>query len=753
MTETEAAFLERMKGLFRVEAEEHLNVLSKGLIALEGKPEPKAQKEWIETIYREAHSLKGAARVVNFVAIQEICQSLESVLSAWKNNKISVTTELFNTLYSTLDLIKGYISPSNTQAAVTDQQHLNALIKDLNGALVNRTLDSNGTQPHSEISSISSPETTKEHVPEPIHQEPIMDKTIRVSTKKLDKLFQQVEETLIIKLTANQRVAAIKDMQNSFKKWEKQSAHMQNDSFQQDFIKSFKEDLDRLAKATSQDYRVFSGMVDSLLDDTKKVLMQPFSTLLETFPLMIRDLSHKIGKEVSFNTAGGDIEIDRRILEDMKDPLTHLLRNSLDHGIESPGDRVKKGKPKEGKISIAATQVSGNSMEIVISDDGSGIDYAKVKEAALKLGIISTVDADNLSQQEASRLVFHSGVSTSPIITDLSGRGLGMGIVSEKVEKLGGQIFLETTKDQGTTFRIVLPLSLATFRGIHVKISDRDFIVPTHYVKRVIRMNPQDIKTVEGQETVQLDQKTLSYIHLCDMLRIPRVAATARDIPENNTSGNPAEQHIKKLLVIIIKAAETMVAIGVDAILCEQEVFVKSLGNQLQRVPNISAATVSEWGKVIPILDAYDLVKSFQKEGASRKSSAASSKDKATPSKKTIIIAEDSLTARTLLKNIVDTAGYNVKTVVDGAEAFSLLKTEHADLLLSDIEMPRMDGIELTRKVRGDEKLKNLPIILCTSRGSREDREQGIDAGANAYLDKSNFEQSNLLDIIHKLVH
>lgn len=719
MTQKEEEFIAKLRATFKVEAEEHIKVLSDGLIALETQPDIQNQRELIETIFREAHSLKGGARAVNLVEIQDICQSMENVLSAWKAEKIHPSPELFTTLYATIDIVKNFITLSGSPQPEMSKR-IPGLIEILGKLSDGKPVSE---QTAATLAQTEQPSQTSSNA------------TIRVSTQKLDKLFQQVEETLIIKLTASQRVAAMKEMQNELKKWEKRFGNGH-----QEFIKSFSENLDMLTKATAQDYRVIAGMVDTLLDDTKKVLMQPFSTLTEIFPRMVRDLSHSLGKEVAFHVSGSDIDIDRRILEELKDPITHLLRNSLDHGIELPEQREKSGKKKEGTISISATQISGNSMEIVISDDGAGVDPAKVKESALKQGAISSSDADTLTEQEIISLIFHSGVTTSPIITDLSGRGLGMGIVTEKVEKLGGQLFLESKKGVGTTFRIVLPVSLATFRGIHVRVSERDFIIPTHYVRRVIRIKPEEIKTIEGKETIFTDQKTISYVHLCDLLDMPRKT------PDKDLKAN------EKRLVVIVKAAETLAAIGVDSILCEQEVFVKSLGKQLQRVRNFTAATVTEWGKVIPILDPYDLIKSLLRENIVKNTTAAPSGDKSILSKKTIIIAEDSLTARTLLKNILDTAGYTVKTAVDGAEAFSLLKTEHADLLLSDVEMPRMNGFELTRKVRGNEKLKDLPIVLCTSRGSKEDREQGIEAGANAYMDKSSFAQSNLLDIIQKLV-
>ena len=789
MTQKEAEFMAKLLATFKVESDEHLKVISDGLLSLEGKGEKKEKKDVLESIYREAHSLKGAARAVNLEFIQDICQSLENVLSAWKENKIQPSPKLYNTLYAAIDMIGNYLSLTGAQGHTLDTNSISDLVKELESlktyaAQFGQEPESIEAKPYKsekkkrtkakkvekkeEIKhedSLAKSNTQPEAAQEKLIKNSV-DKTIRVSSQKLDKLMQEVEEMLMVKITSRRQMLELKSFNDDIKHWEKMWNHIQTDAkllaqgtksmmlenveikhakkwlqlfdfleWQQEYITNLSGKASKLTIASSQDCRVLGGMVDTLLEDTKKVLMQPLGTLLDTFPRMVRDMSQALGKEVLLEIQGSDIEVDRRILEEMKDPMIHLLRNSIDHGIEPPEIRKKKNKSSEGTITISGTQVSGNSIEIVISDNGAGINLEKVKECAVKQGILSQKDIEGLNPQEAAQLIFHSGVSTSPIITDISGRGLGMGIVSEKVEKLGGQYYLETKPDEGTTIKVLLPLSLATFRGIHVRASGHDFIIPTHNVKRVLRIDRSGIKTVEGKETVCIDKKAFSYEHLSNLLMLER---------------NPVEDP-SKLFIIILKTAETAVALGVDQILNEQEVFIKGLGKMLKRVKNIGAATVMEWGKVIPILESLDLIKSIAKK-PSAKTSVIINQEKMPVKKKRILVVEDSMTARMLLKNILETAGYSVKTAVDGAEGFSMLKQEKPDLLLSDIEMPRMDGLELTKKVRSDEKLKELPVVLCTARGSKEDREKGIELGANAYITKSDFVQSNLLDIIQKLL-
>lgn len=814
MDSKEAAFLAKLRATFKIEAEEHLKNLNKELLNLEKCQSDLPPQDLLESIFREAHSLKGAARSVNHDVIQLICQTMENVLSALRQKRIKSSPNMFDTLYSTVDLIgkllEENVDPKSKNMLTLMIQKLDALLNTVSEEPENQTKDisTSNTSPPSSLTSIPEGEKTtpilstteiektasllsirafkknSKSIPE-VEDSPSLppkpeieksesnsekkpsfsdgppqasERTIRVSLNKLDSLFQQAEELLTVKLTSQQQLYELKKMEKSLRQWQKEFLLIEGDIQQylvknvapqkidenkmpvfferhHTFVKYLRENLSGLIKSTSQDYRLMGSMVDSLLDDAKKLLMQPFSTLLETFPRMVRDLSHQLKKDVKFEIQGDNIEIDRRILEEMKDPLIHMIRNCLDHGIESAEIRKQKNKPPTGTIRVSAAQLSGNSVEIVVSDDGQGILHEMVKATAVKQKVITQKEADTLTEDEATRLIFHSGVSTSQIVTELSGRGLGMGIVAERVDKLGGQLSI-STKPTGTSIRMVLPLTLATFRGIHLKAADQIFIMPTHNVKRVVRIWSEEIKSVENRMTISIDGKALSYVPLKDVLGI--------------STPNPIEQSSSWLTVLIVKAGEQVVAFGVDEVLNEQEVLVKRFGKQLTRVRNILSATIMEMGKVVPILNPSDLVKSIM--GGSFMQSGPSNNGAQSKEIKRIILAEDSVTTRILLKNILESAGFDVTVAVDGLEALKLLREKKFDLLLTDIEMPNMNGFELTENVRQSESLKNLPVILCTSLTSQEDREHGVEVGANAYMDKSSFTQSLLLDIIEKLL-
>jgi two-component system, chemotaxis family, sensor kinase CheA len=421
----------------------------------------------------------------------------------------------------------------------------------------------------------------------------------------------------------------------------------------------------------------------------------------------------------------------------MKDPLVHLVRNCVDHGIEKPRERERKKKRPQGVITIAISQKDGGKVEILVSDDGAGIDLAQVRASGLKAGVISQKDVGKLDDAAVAALIFQSGVTTNPIVTDLSGRGLGLAIVREKVDKLGGTLSVETQPDIGASFRMVLPLSLASFRGVLVRSEEQLFIVPSVQVAHTLRAKQEQIKSVENREVLEQDGGVIPLVRLGDVLGLPR-----KSVP-----GNAAAP----VYIVILTSAEQRMAFVVNEIVDEQEVLVKSLGQNLTRVRNITGAAVLGTGKVVPVLNVSDLMQS-----ALHVSVAPTARDEgkkpAEERQQRLLVAEDSITTRTLLKNILESAGYTVKTAMDGVDALTSLRAEEFDLVVSDVEMPRMNGFGLAAAIRADKKLADLPVVLVTALESREDRERGIDVGANAYIVKSSFEQSNLLEVVRRLI-
>ena len=757
--------LKRLLATFKIEAQEHIEAIASGLVELEKAPTPEMRATVLEDTFRSAHSLKGAARTVNESDIATLCQPLESVFAALKRSDIAPTPELFDLLHRVVDMLGRLLHFLDPNPPAGARPAVSGLVHSLHAALHH--------------APVPKPPEPEEKPPE-VNVAPADDivardmaDTVRVATSRLDAVLLQSEELLSVKLASAQYAVKLRQLQLQSSEWKKRWAKLRADvrllrhslegkkngngngngglagnpqltrvadflDWNQGFMESMETELIGLGATAEHDQRSAGTMVDNLLDEMKKVVVQPFSTLLDVFPRFVRELSREQGKEVDLVMHGGGIEIDRRILERMKDPLIHLVRNCLDHGIEMPAVRAQKGKPPRATIMIGISPRDGGNVEMMVSDDGAGIDPGKVKESAIKAGLLTAEKAEALGDREALLLACQTGISTSPIITDISGRGLGLAIVKEKTEKLNGALAIESEPGRGTTFRIILPLTLARFRGIVVRVDEHLFVLPTSNVERVTRIAKEEVKTVGNRETIAFDGDAMSLARLGDVLALPR---------KNATDGAP-----EFLPAVVLASASVRIAFAVDEILNEQEVLVKTLPKQLGNVRNIAGATILGTGRVVPILNVPDLMKSAVEASESGIGAPVAPTQATGAVRKSVLVAEDSITSRTLLKNILENAGYDVETAVDGVDAFTKLRSKDFAIVVSDVDMPRMNGFGLTSKIRADKKFAELPVILVTALDSREDREHGIDVGASAYIVKSSFDQSNLLEVIQRLI-
>ena len=793
---SDAEFQKRLLATFSIEAQEHLKGITDALLALEQEGTPERQEEIVEAVFREAHSLKGAARAVNRTDVESLCQALEGLFAAMKRNEVRLTPELFDLMQRARDVLAQLLlTPGPFEGGEGEQsrrQMIEALVKAAQGrgseagrseagrsettGSEARGSEARGSEARGSEARDAGPvepgrvgtgevEHPVPHAPIPA---PVTEETVRVATAKLASLLLLSEEMVSAKLSAGQHVVQMRELRSAYRAWRKEWGRFFPDlqsvgvaikrfaaggpgemsgeearsvlkileflEWNATFVRSLEARSAAYLKSADRDSRTLGGLVDNLLEDVKKVMMFPFSSLLEAFPKIVRDLSRDHGKEVDLVIRGEELEIDRRILEEMKDPLLHLVRNCISHGIELPSERELKQKPRRGKLSISITPREGRA-EIIVSDDGAGIDARMMRSTLTKLGIVPGDKAEGMTDAELLPFIFQSGVSTSPIITEISGRGLGLAIVREKVEKLGGSISFETYPDRGTSFRIVLPLSVATFRGILVRVSERLFVLPSIHVERAVRVKREEVATVQNREIIDLNGRSVALARLAGVLELP-----GGDIlPE-------------QLQAVVVTVGEQSVAFVVDEVLNEREVLMKRIGPQLSRVRNIAGATLLGSGKVVPILNVPDLIKSATHSGLPVKT-LVGTPGQGVPQaqERRILVVEDSITSRTLLKNILESAGYSVATAVDGVDGFTQLKNGRFDLVVSDVDMPRMNGFELTTKIRTELGLAELPVVLVTALGSREDRERGVDVGANAYIVKGSFDQSDLLKTVQRL--
>lgn len=768
-------FLKKLREAFNLEAAEHLSKISSSILTMEGIQAP-YPKDLIEEAYRAAHSLKGASRAVDLRDIETICHAVEGAFSKISKGDLLPDKELLELMLSATDTMEGILNGTKNLGAV----QIGSLVKSIEDATIPKPktpvqkmsqiaaktvltqqepissqapAQANTSCPEpaplstqappvqqekkSEIKHMPEQMLVAENTPEEPQKAPIAS-TIRLPTEKLELVLRDAENIISAKLALRQIIEYLNELSSNCD----EMLALKNKSLESlvtDLAETSKV-LKKITKyATTEEYRI-GGRIDTLIDDARSLLMLPCSLLLEGFPRMVHDLAQSMGKKIELLMEGKSIELEKHILEKLKDPLTHLVRNAIDHGIESPQQRKAAGKPETAFIKIKITNLDSKHIEISVSDDGSGLNYEKIKATALSKNLITKEEAATLDKDHLGLLIFESGFSTSPIVTDLSGRGLGMSIVQRAIDELEGYIKIESNHGEGTTFRLVVPFSRATFRATLIKVAGRKFAIPTSSIVKTLRVSAASIFHAGGREMMYFDAKPLG------ILRVDKIL----NLPPRNTEDLPEFMNI-----IITQSGESQAALLIDEILHEQELLLKPLGQLLKNITLVSGASIAGDGEIIPVLNAKDLMRSVsarELEASFAKTTASKTKEKRSKKKKSILVVEDSITSRMLIKTILESEGYAVSVAVDGQDGYTALKSNPVDCVVTDIEMPRMNGFELTAKIRADKKLSNLPVILVTSLQSREDKEKGVEVGANAYIQKSNFSQTTLLDTIKRFI-
>ncbi len=760
---------------FKTEQAEHVQKINEGLLALEKNPAGQGQQPLLEQIFREAHSLKGAARAVGMTTIESLGHHLEDLLLGAKEGRLTFSPELFDLLYQALDAVEMLIQRVEAGEATPPTGVLTLLtqLEEAAGQAAEEqtcreTAGETPAETEDEPQNQAAEAQTKEIEGEPeeieqleasrtLQSSNLQDETIRVSVSKLDALMAQFSELLGAKIRAEQRLAEVRQLQTVAAEWQKEWLALRSNYSRlirnghngygkdvtalldfvgdnQEQLRAFNAHSNTLYRQLSNDTLRLSLIIDELQEEIKRVRMLPLATITATFGRMVRDLAREQHKQITLTITGGETELDKRVLEQIKDPLIHLLRNAVDHGLETTAERERTGKPAEGHIVLSASQ-QGNNVVITISDDGRGLDVQAIRLAAARKGLLSLAEAEKLSEGEVPNLIFSSGLSTSKIITDISGRGVGLDVVRQNVEELHGILEIDFEPGQGTTFMMTLPLTLASSRGLLVGVGAQTFALPHSTVERMLHIDRNAIASVEGKEAITYRDKPVALAWLADLLELPR---TAQD------SG--------QLTVVIVGVAEKRLGLIVDHLAGEQEIVMKSLGKQLVKVGGIAGATVLGSGQVILVLHTADLVK-LAARTQSRAPIVVDTNHKQAAQQQTILVVDDSITTRTLEKNILEAAGYAVKLATDGEEALGILMSDSLpNLIVSDVNMPRLDGFGLTNRIKRDDRYTDIPVILVTSLDSPTDKARGIEVGADAYIVKSSFDQGNLLETIEQLV-
>lgn len=726
------ALRQRLLASFRAEAAERLATLAD---VLANWREGGASQDDIESLFREVHSIKGASRAAGVGQIEQLCHAWESLLSAVRHGDLPLDGERVEMCRLTLKVVQRL----HAEQAVDDHE-LAQLVDSLNDSAQGRAV----VLP--EV-SVGAPEAPRDPA------------TVRVATQRLDALLFHSEVLLQHKLEAQAHASALKEHAAAFEP-QRVKRMLGAGALRQlrDNIEGVPAELrealgdaldhldwsmaqfDRLHFAASRLAREgdllavgLTRLSDSLVAEVQEALLLSGASLFEGVPAMVQDIASQAGKRVELEVDGANLQIDKRILDELRSVLTHLLRNAVDHGLETPEQRGLRGKRAVGRLQVELIQEAADRFELRVTDDGQGIDIGRLKAKAVAAGRLTPEQAEAMGAREAQALIFVSGLSTSAMLTDISGRGLGMAIIQDTVERLGGRIEIGSAMGQGTCFHLHLPLSLSTFRAVIVRNAERVFAVPALAVERCLRLPASAIRTLENRPSVSFEGRVLPLWPLGDVLGLAQPPLSEGD-----------------LTLLLLRVRGERFVLLVEELLGDQEIIVKSLGKQLVRVRNLMGATLLGDGRLVPILHPADLYRSALASEASSLSQQARPRDSAVARR--LLVAEDSFTSRGLLKAILEAAGYRVVTANDGLEAWNALKQSHFDLLVSDVEMPRLDGFTLTSRIRADRELAELPVVLVTALHSAEDRARGLEAGANAYLAKGGFEQDNLLEAIRRLL-
>jgi two-component system chemotaxis sensor kinase CheA len=684
----QATLARRLMDVFLSELDEHVRALNDGLLALEKHPGRVERVALVTALLRSAHSLKGAAGAVGVRQIETLCHGVEEILGTARDGSVTLGPNEFKTVYEAVDAIAA------------------------GGARLREQRDGSGPRDGSGENDRVEPVAASFDTGH-----------VRVPVDKLDDILARGGELLLARNRLGLRVQTVDTLHRLVDEW-KGDAGAEN-------IRRLERELKRLGVLLAQDLRALDAVAGGLDHEVRSVRMLPLGEACAGLERIVRDLALAGGKAVDLTVDGGHVALDRTVIDAIRDPLAHLVRNAVDHGIETPAERAAAGKPARGRVRISAA-LRGSQVEIVLSDDGRGLDLDAIRTKARASGLAVAED-----DRAAAQLIFLPGFSTTRRVTEISGRGVGLDVVRSKVARLNGAVDVSFEPGAGTRFTFVLPLTLTCLRALLVRDGGCVYAFDASSVARVLSIRPGDVRTMEGYDAILTGAAPLPLVTLAHALGLP--------------VRGPATEGKRSVIVLATGGREA--AFSVEELLAEQEIFIKHIGVRLGRVGQVTGATIMPDGSVALILSAAGLVGDAL-DHLSHGVRAGDPGESSPLARKRLLIVDDSITTRTLMDNILGTAGYDVTVTVDGAEAWAMLQERGSaiDLVVSDVEMPRMDGFALTQAIRSLGDRADLPVVLVTARSSDQDKARGMEVGANAYLVKSAFDQRALLDVIAHLL-
>lgn len=714
-----------MLELFREEIRTHTAGLSQGLLELERDP---GNPQRIEPVMRAAHSLKGACRIVGIDSAVELAHLMEDGFVAAQNGKLAIAPASIDTLLRATDLLAGLGNDDPGHWANTHHADVSQL--KLAVQAINR--GETPTAPAATPVVVPAPTAVEATPPAPA------EAVVRVTAQSLNRLMSLAGESLVQARWLQPFATALAEL----KKYQDQIAAR----------------LDTIAQSSGSDAKVaaeagqlaarsrqllterigeFENHANQAEDLNSRLYqevivsrMRPFADGLHGFPRLVRDTARMLGKQVRLEVVGQNTEVDRDILEKLEAPLTHLLRNAMDHGIESVDVRTARGKPAEGTVKLEARH-RGGMLSITVGDDGAGIDIERLRNKVLDRRLAPAEMVRRMTEAELLEFLFLPGFSTAAQLTEVSGRGVGLDVVLETVRKVGGSVHITTALGRGTSFHLMLPLTLSVVRAVLVEIAGEPYAFPHTRIDRLLRVPRTEVQSLQHRQFITVGENSVGLVLASQLLDLP---ADPTDDPD--------------ISVVLVSDTSGLYGLIVDSFRGEQDLVVRPLDPRLGKVPNVGSAAILDDGSPVLIVDVEEMCRSmdqFIQTGTLRRVDANAGSESA---KKRILVVDDSITVREVQKQILRARGYDVETAVDGQDGWRRLGQERYDLVVSDVDMPKMTGLQLIRRIRDDAKLRDLPVIVVSYKDRDEDRLLGMEAGANHYLTKASFHDDTFVGAV-----
>jgi two-component system, chemotaxis family, sensor kinase CheA len=692
-----------LQALFLEELDERLRDFDADLEKLEATADETERVAIVNRLFRGAHSLKGAASTVGAASIESVCHQLEDFLGELRDGRVIFIAGHADVLLETTAALR---------AAGRD------LAKGKPGVPIVADLAERLASPAAPPPAPPPPQRPPpaSEAPTAAVLPPLRDRTLRVASEKIDALLQQSGELISARMRSDMlrsEIATAADLAHRIRRGTPDA----------DALGALERTLDHIAASADLDRVALESTTNELDAGLRELRMVPFASVCEGLDRIVAEAAAS-GKSIAFEIDGGEIGLDRTIVDRVRDPLVHLVRNAVDHGIEIPQRRIDAGKPARGTIRLSAA-VHGGHVQVIVSDDGRGMDDAELRKRARERGV-------DVAGVDAAVLAFLPGISTATVVTGRSGRGVGLDAVRSEIEAVRGTVSVSSTPNRGTRFTLLLPFTLMTLRVILFHADGQALAINAGWVQRFVRIEPHRVQNVGGRSLLHVGDETIPLVSLGEVLNGPA-------------------QRPEPRAAIVVDALGSSLAFAVDELLEERDLVFRSLGARLSGVRHVSGAAILGDGSIALILRGTALATDALALARRARPTRVAAPEAGAP--KRVLLVDDSVTTRALERSILEAAGYDVVTAPDGQAAWQILSgDEDVDVVVSDVDMPHMDGFTLAETIRRSNRRRELPVILVTARDNDADRQRGLQAGADAYIVKSGFRQETLLDAIAELV-